>query len=136
MDTTTTASPALLYARIFGAVLTLAGILGFFVTTSQDAVEPLLGFDVNLTHNFVHLATGLLGLVAGFTAVLSARLYALVLGIVYTVLGIWGMTAGGDFDPFDVFVRINVADHVLHLAIGIAGLAAYVLSRDRTRQGV
>ena len=33
MDRTLTMSPAVTYARVFGVVLTLVGILGFFNTT-------------------------------------------------------------------------------------------------------
>ena len=130
MDTTTT-SPAVMYARVFGIVLTLVGILGLLVTTEQDAVGSLLGFDVNLTHNLVHLASGVLGLIVGFSALAYARIYAIVLGVVYTVLGVWGLAAGDNFDPFDLFVRINMADHILHLVIGILGLGAWFASRDR-----
>lgn len=124
-------SPAVLYARIFGVVLTLVGILGLLLTTSQTNVESLLGFDVNLTHNIVHLATGVLGLVAGFATLQFARLYAIVLGVVYTLLGLWGLVSGGAIDPFGLFGQINMADHFLHLAIGLAGIGAYVASRDR-----
>lgn len=124
-------SPAVLYAWIFGAVLTLVGVLGFFLTTSQDNVESLLGFDVNLFHNIVHLSTGVLGLIAGFMAVMYARLYAIVLGVVYTLLGVWGLAAGGVIDPFGLFGQINMADHFLHLAIGLLGIGAYVASRSR-----
>ena len=44
---------------------------------------------VNGWHNIVHLVTGLLGLAAvGY----AARAYALVLGLVYVVVAIWGFT--------------------------------------------
>jgi hypothetical protein len=130
MDRTTT-SPAVMYARVFGIVLTLVGVLGLLVTTEQDSVEQLLGFDVNLTHNLVHLLTGVLGLIAGFSALVYARTYAIVLGVVYTLLGVWGLVAGDGFDPFGLFGSINMADHVLHLAIGILGIGAWVASRER-----
>jgi len=135
-DRTHTSSPALLYARIFGVAFTLAGVLGLILNTEQNSVEPLLGLDVNLTHNIVHLATGIAGLVAGFTAALSARVFALALGVVYTLLAIWGLASGGNIDPFDLFVRINMADHVFHLVVGLLGITAYVLSRDRNRDAV
>jgi hypothetical protein len=125
-----------MYARIFGVVLTLVGILGLITNTDQDVTKELLGFDVNLTHNLVHLATGVLGLIAGFTAIVYARTYALVLGIVYAALGIWGLVAGGDLDPFGIFVNINMADHVLHLLIGVLGLGAWFASRATTVERV
>ena len=127
--TTTTVSPAVWYARIFGIVLTLVGILGLITNTDQDTVRSLMGFDVNLTHNIVHLITGVLGLVAGFALLTWSRAYALVLGVVYAVLGIWGLLASGTFDPFNLFVLINPADNWLHLAIGVIGLVAFAMSK-------
>lgn len=134
MNVTSTSSPALMYARIVGVVLTLAGIAGLVLNMEQDSVKSLLGLDVNLTHNFVHLSTGVLGLVAGFAVLTLARPYALILGVVYLVLGVWGLTAGNSFDPFNLFVRINMADHFLHLALGVAGLAAWAMSRERSHE--
>jgi hypothetical protein len=131
---TTTTSPVVMYARVFGIVLTLAGILGFFVTTNQDVVKPLLGFDVNLTHNLVHLATGVLGLIAGFSVLSFARPYAIILGVVYTVLGVWGLAVGDGFDPFGLLGNVNIADDFLHLAIGVVGIGAWVATRAPGRE--
>lgn len=136
MDRTLTASPAVTYARVFGVVLTLVGILGLVINTDQDAVKSLLGFDVNLTHNIVHLLTGVLGLVAGFSMLVYARAYALVLGIVYAALGIWGLAVGDGFDPFGLLGNVNMADNFLHLAIGALGIGAYVASREVTRDAI
>jgi hypothetical protein len=131
MDMETHVSPAVWYARILGVVLTIVGILGFFVNTSQDVAKQLLGFDVNLLHNFVHLGTGILGLVAGFAVLTAARSYAWVFGIVYTVVGIWGLS---DSNPMGIFVHINDADNLLHLALGIIGIVAAAVSmRDTDR---
>lgn len=124
-------SPALAYAWIFGAVLTIIGLIGLVLTTSQSNVESLLGFDVNLTHNIVHLASGLAGLGAAAAGLASARIYAIVLGVVYTALALWGFVVGEGFDPFSAFGNINMADNFLHLAIGLLGIGAYVASADR-----
>jgi hypothetical protein len=135
MDTTRT-SLVVTYARVLGIALTLAGILGFFVNTDQDTVDQLLGLDVNLTHNIVHLATGVLGLVAGFALLTWARTYALVFGIVYTALGVWGLFEGDTFDPLGIFGNVNMADTVLHLVLGVLGIAAYVMSRQTHRETI
>ena len=130
----TTASPAVMYARIFGIVLTIVGVLGLFVTTDQDTVGSLLGFDVNLTHNLVHLATGVLGLVAGFALLTWARAYAIAFGVIYLVLGVWGVIVGDGFDPFGLLGTVDMADNLLHLAIGVLGIGAWAASRDTTRE--
>ena len=129
-----TYSPSVWYARIVGIVLTLVGIAGLALTTSQDNVESLLGFDVNLAHNLVHLLSGIAGIAVGFFAIRSTRIYALVFGVVYTLLGVWGLAEGNDFNPFGLFEQINMADHVLHIALGVAGIAAWALSRDEATE--
>jgi Domain of unknown function (DUF4383) len=118
------ASPARLYATVAGAVLTIAGIIGFFYSSSfgsPGSVDAVFGiFDVNGWHNVVHLATGLLGLAA---AGYAARTYALAVGLLYVVLAIWGFIIGSG-DSILGIVPVNGADNVLHLIIGVLGLGA------------
>jgi hypothetical protein len=125
-------SPAQVYALVFGVVLVAAGILGFFYNasfaagddtlTDRDAVLGIL--DVNGWHNIVHIATGLLGLaVAGSYA--NARSYALGLGAVYIVVAIIGFIYG-DGDSIFRLIPVNTEDNVLHLVIGVSGIAAGV----------
>ena len=125
--TGTTRSPAQLYALIFGAVLTVAGIIGFFYNSDftsdksvRDAVFGIL--DVNGWHNVVHIVTGVLGLAAAANYATS-RSYALGLGVVYILVAIWGFIIG-DGDSILSIIPVNTADNVLHLLIGIAGIAA------------
>jgi hypothetical protein len=120
-------SPAQLYALIFGAVLTIAGILGFFYNSDftsdksvRDAVFGIL--DVNGWHNVVHIATGVLGLVAA-SSYASARGYAIGFGIVYIVVAIWGFIVG-DGDSILSIIPVNTEDNILHLLIGVSGIAA------------
>src|SRR3954447_20072788 len=125
--TGTSRSPAQLYALIFGAVLTVAGIIGFFYNSEftsdksvRDAVFGIL--DVNGWHNVVHIATGVLGLAAA-GAYASSRGYALGLGVVYIVVAIWGFIIG-DGDSILSIIPVNTEDNILHLLIGVAGIAA------------
>ena len=125
--TGTARSPAQLYALIFGAVLTVAGITGFFYnseftsdTAVRDAVFGIL--DVNGWHNVVHVLTGIAGLVLA-ASYASARGYALSIGVIYIVVAIWGFIIG-DGDSILSIVPVNTEDNILHLLIGIAGIAA------------
>jgi hypothetical protein len=117
-------SPARLYATLVGAVLTIAGISGFFYTSSFGSpgeVDKVFGIlAVNGWHNIVHLATGLLGLAA---ADYAARQYALALGLVYLVVAIWGFIIGSG-DSILSIVPVNTSDNILHLILGLTGLAA------------
>jgi len=118
------ASPARLYATVVGATLTVAGIIGFFYSSSFGSpgeVDKVFGIlAVNGWHNVVHLATGLLGLAA---AGYAARQYALGLGLVYIAVAVWGFIIGSG-DSILTIVPVNTADNFLHLLLGLAGLAA------------
>jgi hypothetical protein len=71
-------SPARLYATLAGAVLFVAGLLGFF-----DDLSWL---------NFLHLGSGALALLLAERA---ARPCALVLGVAYTALAIFAFGSDG-----------------------------------------
>ena len=128
-------SPAQTYALVIGASLTLAGIVGFFYSSSfgkpghTDAVFGVL--DVNGWHNLVHLLTGLLGL-ATARSYNAARRYAIGSGVVYALVAIWGLVIGGGESILGI-VPINSEDNVLHLLIAIAGLGAGLGTRDTPR---
>jgi Domain of unknown function (DUF4383) len=118
------ATPARLYATLVGGTLLVVGIIGFFYSASFGSpgeVDAVLGiFDVNGWHNIVHILTGALGLlVAGY----AAREYALGLGVVYTIVAIWGFLIG-DGDAILSIVPVNTEDNILHLVLGLTGLAA------------
>ncbi len=130
-SSTETASPARLYATVAGAVLTILGIVGFFYSSSfgsPGTVDDALGiFAVNGWHNVLHLAMGLLGLAA---AGYAARTYALAIGLAFLVVAIWGFIAGSG-DAILSIVPVNTADNLLHLLIGVIGLAAGAASPAR-----
>ena len=131
---TASRTPAQLYALVFGATLAVAGIIGFFYSSSFGSpgeVDGVLGIlDVNGWHNVVHTATGVVGLLSlGYS---SARLYALGLGAVYVVVAIWGF-AVGDGGEILGFIPVNTEDNVLHTLIGLAGLGAYAATPAVTK---
>jgi uncharacterized protein DUF4383 len=128
-STGTTRSPAQLYAVIFGAVLTIVGIIGFFYnsdfTSNRHVHNAVFGvLAVNGWHNVFHVVTGVLGLVAA-GSYSSGRLYALAIGAVYIVVAIWGFIIGGGHSILTI-IPVNTADNVFHLLIGVAGIAAGV----------
>ena len=126
-------NPARLYALVFGVVLIVAGIIGFFYESEftseksvRDAVFGIL--DVNGWHNVVHIATGVLGLLAFAGGAYAARTYALGLGAVYIAVAIWGFIVG-DGDSILSIIPVNTEDNILHLLIGVVGIAAGAASR-------
>ena len=117
-------SPARLYATLVGGTLVIAGIIGFFYSSSFGSpgkVDAVFGvLNVNGWHNVVHIVTGGLGLLA---AGYWARQYALGLGVLYIAIAIWGFIIGDGHNNLGVF-PVNTEDNVLHLLIGVTGLVA------------
>ena len=121
-------SPARVYALAVGATLLVAGIIGFFYepkfTSDESVRDAVFGIlDVNGWHNVVHIATGALGLAAFAAGLAASRTYALGLGVVYIVVAVWGFVIGSGESILSI-IPINTEDSVLHLLIGVTGLAA------------
>jgi len=135
-------TPASLYAGLIGAVLLVAGIIGFFYSASFGSpgnVDAVLGIlDVNAWHNLIHVASGALGLLAFSAGPRASRTYALVFGVVYIIVAIWGFIIGSH-ESILGFVPINTEDNILHTILGVLGVGAYAASdpeaeaRTRTR---
>jgi Domain of unknown function (DUF4383) len=126
-------SPARLYATLVGGLLVIAGIVGFFYSASFGSpgkIDDVLGvFSVNAWDNVFHVLAGALGLlVAGY----AARRYALWLGILFLAVGVWGLILG-DGDAILGFFPVNTADDVLHLTLGMLGVAAAIATPKSTR---
>jgi hypothetical protein len=100
---------------ILGIVLTVVGVAGFFVQGGM-----LLFFEVDTTHNVVHLLSGVVALLAVKKSEAYATLYLKVFGAVYALVTVVGFAMGGDI--LGLF-HVNVADNYLHAAIAIASLA-------------
>jgi hypothetical protein len=130
-DTYRDSSPAGLYAGLIGAVLLVAGIIGFFYSASfgsPGSTDAVLGIlEVNAWHNLVHILSGVLGLAAFASGPRASRTYALVFGAVYIVVAIWGFIIGSH-ESILGFLPVNTEDSVLHLILGVLGLGAYAAS--------
>ena len=127
-----TASPARLYATLVGAVLVVAGVIGFFYEASFDTAtgnnipsDDVFGIlAINGWHNVVHILLGLLGLAAAGSAY-AARTYCIAAGAVYIALAVWGfLEAENGFGVLIDLVPVNTEDNFLHLILGITGIAA------------
>jgi hypothetical protein len=108
------------FAMALGVVLLLVGILGYVLNPTGGL---LLGiFAVNGAHNAIHLVTGIAGLAAAFMG--WARLFCQLFGVVYLLVAFLGFVATDSSGMLLGMVHNNMADNLLHLAIG--GAAAYV----------
>lgn len=120
-------------AAVFGAVYTLVGLAGFFVSETFAATDDdtLLGFEVNHLHNVVHLLIGL-ALLGASRRTETARRLNLLIGGTYVALGVVGWFVQ---DTAANVIALNEPDHLLHLVSG-ALLVAVALGADtraRTR---
>lgn len=111
-----------MFARVFGAVYILVGIIGFIGplggTASQEP-NTLLGiFGITLVHNIVHLAVGA-AFLAGSVNDGLARITCIAIGVTYTLVGIVGLL---NIAFIDDLLAINGADNGLHFATGILAL--------------
>jgi hypothetical protein len=117
------------FCVVAGAVLTVAGILGFaadgsFDTGSAIQGDRFLGLEVNGWHNVVHLVSGLVLLAAANTRP-TAKTVAIAFGVVYAFVALWGLIDGDEV--FNLF-PVNGPDNVLHLILAAAALLAARMS--------
>src|SRR3954462_6418332 len=116
-------SPAQAFCGLVGAVLILAGILGFFGNSSfggPDERGTFLGLDVNGWHNVVHIVTGLL-LLAGVPNATMARVVCVLFGLSYALVAVLGWIDGSDVLGI---IPIDAADNVLHSVLAVLALLA------------
>lgn len=127
------------FALVVGVAFLAVGVLGFIpgVTTNYgdmaawkwESGAKLLGiFQVSVLHNLVHVAFGIIGIIAA-RAARTARSYLLAGGVVYLVLWIYGLAIDKTSDAN--FVPLNRADDWLHFGLGVAmiALGLYTLRR-------
>lgn len=99
------------FTLILGITFLAVGILGV-VTGGHD--HNLIVFGVNMSHNMVHILSGILAVAASLAGVKLSKVYCLGFGAVYGLV-----TIGGFLNVPQVvsMLNINMADNFLHLAI-------------------
>ena|SRR5687768_2609512 len=76
-------------ATLLGVVFILVGLIGFIA-------PGFLGTHLSMAHNLVHLISGAVSLYFGLKGTLAgARLFCIVFGLVYGLLGVAGFLLGG-----------------------------------------
>ena len=108
------------FALVLGVVLLLVGILGYVLNPTGG---HLLGiFAVNGLHNAIHVISGIAGIAAAMMG--WSRLYCQAFGVIYLLVGILGFVATDSNGMLLGLIHNNMADNILHLAIG--GASAFV----------
>ena len=105
--------------KIFGAVLLVVGIVGFFL-------HDLLGLHLTMIHNVVHILTGLVALYFGVSGSdASARTFSQVFGAIYALLGIVGFVQPHIIATVIQFHEAGdnmIMDNIVHLLVGLVFL--------------
>lgn len=127
-------------ATIMGVVFLLAGIVGFI---SND----LLGFHLSFFHNAaVHIVSGAISLYFGLAGTLrGAKLFCLIFGVVYALIGVAGFLAGTNQSPsagvpgpadarllkvIPGQLELGTSDHILHILLGLVFIIGALMTRD------
>jgi len=132
-------------AKVLGIVFILVGVIGFLA-------PGMLGFHLNLAHNLIHLVSGAVALYFGYSATLSgARLFCIIFGVVYGLLGVAGFLLGGagnhgvegvpahgsDSSLFRVLpgsLELASVDHIFHILLAVVFLiGGFVTKADIDR---
>lgn len=126
--------PARLYTLLAGIFLLLQGTstLAFRLVPALDAVFPPLLATTHMMplHSSLHIATGLLALVAlSWGGGRGAWWFALGFGLFYTALALVGLAT-----KQPTVFKLQPFDHPFHLGLGLVGLVvAWLDSRRRGR---
>jgi hypothetical protein len=119
-------------ATWLGLVLLVVGLVGF-------AAPGVLGAHLSVVHNLVHVGSGAVSLWFGVKGTReAARAFCVVFGLVYGALGVLGFALGGPgtstaghvatddrlWQPIPSHLELGTTDHVIHLVVGLAFVAA------------
>lgn len=123
---------------ILGIAFILVGIVGFI---SHD----FLGTHLSLVHNLVHIISGAVALYFGLAGSLrGARMFCLVFGAVYLLLGLVGflgpggahtmpdMPGANDTSLLKILpgnLELGIMDHVVHILLGIVFLIGGLVTK-------
>jgi hypothetical protein len=118
------ADPAQVFAFLAGVIYLFVGLAGFAVTGLSgfvtDGEDALLGLDLNVFHNFVHLAIGgYLLVVSRLTDPVIAQGVLIGGGLVFVLAALLGFMDNLQILSVD---SGTAADNFLHLFSGLAAL--------------
>src|SRR5262245_38867080 len=114
-------------ALIIGIIFIAVGLLGFVPNPIVGAENAL--FHTDTIHNLVHIISGALFVYVSMSMPARASLVLKVFGVVYFLLGVWGMFILGPDGMGSLlgFLHVNAYDNYLHIALGVVIFLAGML---------
>jgi hypothetical protein len=106
-------------AIAFGVVFVAVGALGFVPALVPNG-KLLSLFEVNALHNGVHLATGIIAIIAGMNSERASQLFFRIFGVIYALVAVLGVVY--DDQPLLGLIANNGADAGLHAVIAAVAL--------------
>lgn len=115
---------------VLGLVLIAVGAVGFLPNPIVSAAGL---FEVDLAHNVVHIATGLLLLILPF--IIGGKQSLLLIGVVYAAIAVLGLLHPTDSTLIAGQIAMNAADrYILHPAVAAVLLLAGLVFSNRTNE--
>ncbi len=115
---------------LFGVVFVVVGLLGFIP-------NPIVGtngiFVTNTIHNLVHLISGILFLIIGFSAAGSSSSALIIFGVVYGLVAILGFIGQTTILGLG---SVNLYDNVLHVVLALAFLIGGFATKSKMDTGM
>jgi hypothetical protein len=131
-------------ATLLGIGFLLVGLLGFIA-------PDLLGFHLSMAHTVIHLVSGAIALYLGLKGTLAqARLFCIVFGAVYALLGVVGFLLGSQGSPtgghpgpadarlFKLLpgtLELGTTDHIVHILLGVIFLIGGLMTKADLNRG-
>lgn len=118
-------------ALAYGIIFVIVGVAGAARGAYGGEHVMLAGiFHVDAVHNTVHLLSGLAAIIAAKSAQ-WAQWYFRIFGVIYSLLAVVGLLQR---DTILGLTTINMADNLLHIALGGIGLAIGFLLPQKDKQ--
>ena len=115
-------------AMIFGAVFVVVGLLGL---VSNPVVGANGIFKTNLVHDIVHIALGVLLLVAMSKGDSASAMCMKIVGVIYLLVAFLGFTIAKEGSLLGL-VDVNTADNYLHVVLALVLLGASMMKGSET----
>ncbi len=119
------------YAQLVGPTVIIIGVIGLIVG-EQSLLDVL---NVDIAEDIIHLVTGGLLAYVGFARMDGGVVRAVVggLGVVYLLVG---LVSFAEPNPLGLFPsEYSTLDNLIHLALGVLGIGAALLSSGKTEAG-
>jgi hypothetical protein len=103
-------------AILLGIAFIFSGVAGNMPMFMKNGL--LFGYvEVSSIHNLIYLVTGVIAIMAA-TRYSLTKLFFKLLGIIYTIAGVYGFWKNGDL----IITHTNLNGNILHLVLGVIAL--------------